>query len=80
LNKLCAVFAALAAAVAALIYFSRPRQKSASCLTGDIPDLLRQIRRDLKEQRRSIYDSRSVLNDAHRLIHTVSKGLGKQPS
>ena len=80
MTRLCAVLVALAAAVAALIYFTRRREKSASCLTGDIPDLLRQIRRDLKEQRRSIYDSRSVLNDAHRLIHAVSKGLGKQPS
>jgi hypothetical protein len=37
------------------------------------------VRCDLKVQRRAIYDSRSVLNDAHKLIHAVSKGLENRP-
>ena len=77
MTKVCAALVALAAAVAALVYFTRRRQEPAP---GDLRNLLKQIRCDLKVQRRAIYDSRSVLNDAHKLIHAVSKGLKKQPS
>jgi hypothetical protein len=79
LTKVCAALVALAAAVAALVYFTRRRQETAPGLNSGIHELLRQIRCDLKVQRRAIYDSRSVLNDAHKLIHAVSKGLEKQP-
>jgi hypothetical protein len=79
LTKVCAALVALAAAVAALVYFTRHRREPAVCLTGDLSEVLRQIRSDLKVQRRAIYDSRSVLNDAHKLILAVSKGLEKQP-
>jgi hypothetical protein len=45
------------------------------------------LRRQLPEpysavlfQQRQLREIRSVLNDAHRLIHAVSKGLEKRPS
>jgi hypothetical protein len=76
-TRLCAFFGAMATAVVALYCMPRhPKPGDA----GDLPNQLRQIHADLKIQRRAIDDSRSVLNDAHRLIHGVTKTLGKQPS
>ena len=46
----------------------------------DSDNQLRQIHSDLNIQRRAIHDTRSVLNDAHKLIHAVTKSLAKQPS
>lgn len=80
MTKLSTVSVAIAAAVAALFCLSRLRQQPAAGNTGAVLDQFRQIHSDLKIQRRAIDDSRSVLNDAHKLIHTVSKGLAKQPS
>jgi hypothetical protein len=75
-TRLSTVSVAIAAAVAALFCLSRLRQEPA----GTVRDQLHQIHSELKIQRRAIDDCRSVLNDAHKLIHTVSKGLAKQPS
>jgi hypothetical protein len=77
MTRLCAVFGAIATAVAALYCLSRRRVEPGG---ADLPNQLRQIHADLKIQRRAIDDSRSVLNDAHRLIHGVTKTLEKQPS
>ena len=78
MTKMCAVLLSAAAAAAALLYFTRQRRVPVGD-TGDVQNALRQIRSDLKIQRRAIYDSRSVINDAHKHILAVSKGLEKQP-
>ena len=76
MTKMCAVLLSAAAATAALLCFTRHRRIGN---TDDVQNALRQIRSDLKIQRRAIYDSRSVINDAHKHILAVSKGLEKQP-
>jgi hypothetical protein len=76
---MCAVLLSAAAATAALLYFTRQGRAPAGD-TGDVSNMLRQICSDLKIQRRAIYDSRSVINDAHKHIMAVSKGLAKQAS
>jgi hypothetical protein len=75
---MCAVLLSATAATAALLCFTRPR-RTAPGNTDDVQNALRQIRSDLKIQRRAIYDSRGVINDAHKHILAVSKGLAKQP-
>jgi hypothetical protein len=76
--SLCAFFGAIATAVAALYCLSHRHLEASG--SGDLPNQLRQIHADLKIQRVAIDDSRSLLNDARRLIHGVTKTLGKQPS
>jgi hypothetical protein len=78
MTKLCAVFGAIAAAVAAL--YCLPRRSQQPGNDAALRNELRQIHAHLKIQRRALHDTRSVLNDAHKLIWTVSKGVGKQPS
>jgi hypothetical protein len=46
-----------------------------------VEDLRAQLKRTpVPLQERQLREMRSILNDAHKLIHAVSKGLGKQAS
>lgn len=74
MTKLCAAFSAIAAAVATLYYLPRRCQQTGN--DADLRNELRQVHSDLKIQRRTLHDTRSVLNDAHKLIwgrHTMTK-------
>ena len=79
MNKATAVPLALGAACAALLCLARLRRPDAIS-HDDLQRQLRQIHDDLFIQRRISVRSRQVLNDAHRLIHGVTKALEKQPS
>ena len=70
---------ALGAACAALVCLTR-RQRPVPVRDPSLELRLRQIHDDLFVQRRLTIRTQQVLNDAHRLIHGVSKGLEKQPS
>jgi hypothetical protein len=79
LNKASAVPLALGTACVALLCLARlcrPDRVS----HADLQRQLSQIHQDLFIQRRFSVRSRRVLNDAHRLIHGVTKALEKQPS
>ncbi len=79
MNKCSAVALALGAACAALVCLTR-RQQPALAGGANLETRLRQIHDDLFLQRRLSIHIQQVLNDAHKLIHGVSKGLEKQPS
>ena len=79
MNKCSLAPLALGAACAALVCLAR-RQQPAPAGDPNIEKRLRQIHDDLFLQRRLSVHTQQVLNDAHKLIHTVSKGLEKQPS
>ena len=77
--KCTAVPLALGAAFAALLCLARRRQPDQFC-DAEIRTQLRQIHDDLLVQRRLSVHAQRVLNDAHHLIHGVTKTLEKQPS
>ncbi len=79
MNKCSAVPFALGAAFAALLCLARRRHPE-QVSDADVQKQLRQIHNDLFVQRRLSIHTQSVLNDAHRLIHGVTKSLEKQPS
>lgn len=79
MNKACAVPLALGAACAALLCLARQRRPDAIS-NADLRRQLRQIHDDLFLQRRLSVRTQQVLNDAHKLIHGVTKTLEKQPS
>ena len=79
MNKTSAVPLALGAACAALLCLPRLRRPD-QISYDDLQRQLRQIHDDLFIQRQMSIRSRLILNDAHRLIHGVTKTLGKQPS
>lgn len=78
MTRLSTVSVAIAATVAALFCLSRLRQEAADANAGTVRDQLRQIHSELKIQRRAIDDSRSVLNDAHKLIRSTSFGWDRR--
>ena len=79
MNKCSAVPLALGAAFAALLCLARRRQPG-QFSDDEVHKQLRRIHEDLFVQRRLSVESRRVLNDAHRLIHGVTKSLEKQSS
>lgn len=79
MNKATAVPLALGAACAAPLCLARQRRPD-RISHADLQRQLRQIHDDLFLQRRLSVRTKQVLNDAHRLIHGVTKALEKQPS
>jgi hypothetical protein len=62
--------------LAVLIYLSTRNQES----TQPVRQILDQILAGNRSIERSLEQQRRILNDAHKRIHAVSKGLEKRPS
>jgi hypothetical protein len=62
--------------LAVLIYLSTRNQES----TQPVRQILDQILAGNRAIERTLEQQRRVLNDAHKRIHAVSKGLEKRPS
>ena len=77
MTKLYVVLPAAAAGIAAPFYLTRPRQQPSEGRPVPTDQLLRQIRSELQAQHRTLLRHRGTLNDAHKLILAVSKGLQK---
>ena len=68
---------AVIALMAILIYVSSRGQSSALSAIGEIRRTLDQIVAGGRNLEHMLTEQRSVLNDAHRKIHAVTKGLEK---
>jgi hypothetical protein len=77
MTKLCAVLSAATAGMAALFYLSRRPPQPSDGRPAATDQLLRLIRSELQAQRRPLNQHRGTLNDAHKHILAVSKGLAK---
>jgi hypothetical protein len=56
------------------------RRRNAEEKVDELRDRLESAAEAVPAQNRQLKEMRSVLNDAHRLIHAVSKSLEKRPS
>lgn len=68
---------AVIALMAILIYVSSRGQSSALTAIGEVRRTLDQIVAGGRNLEHMLTEQRSVLNDAHRKIHAVTKGLEK---
>ena len=68
---------AVIALMAILIYVSSRGQSSALSAIGEVRRTLDQIVAGGRNLEHMLTEQRSVLNDAHRKIHAVTKGLEK---
>ena len=68
---------AIIALMAILIYVSSRGQSSALSAIGEVRRTLDQIVAGGRNLEHMLTEQRSVLNDAHRKIHAVTKGLEK---
>ena len=68
---------AVIALMAILIYVSSRGQSSALSAIGEVRRTLDQIVAGGRNLKHMLTEQRSVLNDAHRKIHAVTKGLEK---
>ena len=68
---------AVIALMAILIYVSSRGQSSALTAIGEVRRTLDQILASGRNLEHMLTQQRSVLNDAHRKIHAVTKGLEK---
>ena len=71
---------AIIATLAVLIYLSSRSQESALTGTCELRRTLDQILAGNRKIEATLEQQRHVLNDAHKRIHAVSKGLEKRPS
>ena len=68
------------ATLAVVIYLSSRGQGSALTVICELRRTLDQILAGNRNIERTLEQQRHVLNDAHKHIHAVSKGLEKRPS
>ena len=71
---------AIIATLAVLIYLSSRGQESTLAVICEVHRTLDQILAGTRKIEGALEQQRHVLNDAHKRIHAVSKGLEKRPS
>ena len=71
---------AIIATLAVLIYLSSRGQESALTVICEVRRTLDQILANNRRIEGTLEQQRHVLNDAHKRIHAVSRGLEKRPS
>jgi hypothetical protein len=71
---------AIIATLALLLYLSSRGQESAQTMTCEVRRTLDQILAGNRNIERTLEQQRHVINDTHKRIHAVSKGLEKRPS
>jgi hypothetical protein len=67
----------VAAGIVAIVYLDRPRSGSALNSMCEIRQTMQQILANTQQLERSLHDQRRVLNDAHKRISAVTKGVKK---
>jgi hypothetical protein len=71
---------AIVAILALLLYLSSRGQESAQTMTCELRRTLDQILAGNRNIEKTLEQQRHILNDTHKPVHAVSKGLEKRPS
>jgi hypothetical protein len=71
---------AIVATLALLLYLASRGQESAQTMTCELRRTLDQILAGNRNIEKALEQQRHILNDTHKPVHAVSKGLEKRPS